>query len=108
MNIIEVDGKWQVVEGELVLHEGSTNAEAWRWLDRHEGSPVSRSEKVSQWMFDAGIHDPWRNVPRSKPKKRFPQRRSPRARHAYRIGKLGAASAVRHLVKDGNPVEQAR
>jgi hypothetical protein len=30
-----------------------TNAEAWRWLDRHEGSPVSRSEQVGEWMFRA-------------------------------------------------------
>jgi hypothetical protein len=47
MNIIEVDGKWQVVEGERVLHVAETNAEAWRWLDRRAGEPVSRSEKVS-------------------------------------------------------------
>jgi hypothetical protein len=41
-------------------------------------------------------------VVRSKGTKR------PRARHAYRLGKLGAASPVRHIVKDGKPVEQAR
>jgi hypothetical protein len=36
-----------------------SNCEAWRWLDRHEGEPVSRSEQTSQWLFDkrAGLLD---------------------------------------------------
>jgi hypothetical protein len=33
-----------------------TNAEAWRWADRYEGEPVSRSEQTSQWWFDTKIN----------------------------------------------------
>jgi hypothetical protein len=51
MNIIEADGKWHVVEGERVLHVAATNAGAWRWLDRCEGSPISRGEDVAEWIW---------------------------------------------------------
>jgi hypothetical protein len=43
-----------------------------------------------------------------RPKGRATRSRAARASRAYRVGKLGAASKVRHLVKDGKPVEQAR
>ena len=29
----------------------ATHAQAWRWIDRKKGEPVSRSEKVSEWLF---------------------------------------------------------
>jgi hypothetical protein len=56
MNVIETAGKWHVVEDGHVLHVAETNAEAWRWLDRYEESPVSRSEKVSEWLSDRMRH----------------------------------------------------
>jgi hypothetical protein len=30
--------------------------EAWRWIDRHEGSPISRSEKTAEWYWDRMVH----------------------------------------------------
>jgi hypothetical protein len=41
MNVI-LDGKWHVIEGGAVLHVAETNAAAWRWVDRHSGSPIAR------------------------------------------------------------------
>jgi hypothetical protein len=38
MNVIELDGRWHVIEGGAVLHVAETNAAAWRWVDRHSGS----------------------------------------------------------------------
>lgn len=29
----------------------STNSEAWRWIERHEGEPVSASEKRAEFGF---------------------------------------------------------
>jgi hypothetical protein len=52
VTVIEIAGRWHVVEGTTVLHVAETNALAWRWIDRREGSPVSRSEKVSEWLRD--------------------------------------------------------
>jgi hypothetical protein len=52
MTVTVIAGRWHVVEGTTVLHVAETNALAWRWIDRREGSPVSRSEKVSEWLRD--------------------------------------------------------
>jgi hypothetical protein len=52
VTVIEIAGPWHVVEGATVLHVAEPNALAWRWIDRREGSPVSRSEKVSEWLRD--------------------------------------------------------
>jgi hypothetical protein len=34
----------------LVPLGDDTNAAAWRWIDRHEGEAISRSEAVSDWI----------------------------------------------------------
>jgi hypothetical protein len=50
------DGAWCVFEGAHTLAGPfESNAEAWRWLDRHEGQPVSRSEAVGEWMFERSV-----------------------------------------------------
>ncbi len=45
------DGKWLV--GERAFEN---NAAAWRWIDRRNNEPISRSEEVGDWSFrkDAG------------------------------------------------------
>ncbi len=30
----------------------STNAEAWRWIDRQTGQPVSRAEDKAEWVWN--------------------------------------------------------
>jgi hypothetical protein len=47
----EADGAWSVVAqtGE-VLASGLTNAEAWRFFDRAEREPISRTEDVTDWL----------------------------------------------------------
>lgn len=47
------DGKWQV--GDQVF---DTNAEAWRYLDRRSGEPVSKAEDRSQWVVDNILNSP--------------------------------------------------
>lgn len=48
------DGRWQVVAGGSVLAGPfETSAEAWRWIDRHSGDPISKSEDRAQWAFDS-------------------------------------------------------
>lgn len=39
------DGLWAV--GDRVF---ATNAQAWRWIDRQEGEPISRAEDVADWV----------------------------------------------------------
>ena len=49
-----------MTEGKHVLAGPfATNAEAWRWIDRQMGQPISPREKVAQWLFDksAGLLD---------------------------------------------------
>lgn len=41
------DGSWIV--GDKVF---ATNAAAWRWIDRQNNEPVSRSEDVGDWVFN--------------------------------------------------------
>jgi hypothetical protein len=31
-----------------------TNEAAWRWIDRQTGSPISRAEVVSDWIWHKG------------------------------------------------------
>lgn len=30
-----------------------SHAEAWRWIDRHSGDPINKSEDRAQWAFDS-------------------------------------------------------
>jgi hypothetical protein len=102
MTIIEVDGKWNVVEGNHLLHVAETNAEAWAWADRrHDGARVSRSRAMTPEQIIRDMQERQQQL-----LKHTKGRKRARARHGYRIGKLGGASPVRHLVRDGKPVEQ--
>lgn len=53
MTPIQRDGKWFAATGEQI-HAGpfTSNSEAWRWIDRHEGDPISRAEKTSDWVTE--------------------------------------------------------
>jgi hypothetical protein len=43
---------WDVVDADsTVMASFTTNAQAWRFVDRREGSPVSRSESVTEWIM---------------------------------------------------------
>jgi hypothetical protein len=33
-----------------VVYPFKTMAEAWRWIDRHEGEPISPAEKKTDWI----------------------------------------------------------
>lgn len=28
-----------------------TNSEAWRWIERYQGEPISKSEERGDWIF---------------------------------------------------------
>lgn len=48
------DGRWQVVAGgEVLAGPFETSAEAWRWIDRNTGDPISKGEDRAQWAFDS-------------------------------------------------------
>jgi hypothetical protein len=48
--VTETRKGWSVVAAGVVLRTFETNAAAWRWIDRQEGDPISRSEVVSDWI----------------------------------------------------------
>lgn len=51
------DGRWQVVDGEKVLaSDFFTCAEAWRWIDRNTGDPISKGEQTADWSWNKGVH----------------------------------------------------
>ena len=54
MKVIQTsDGNWSVIDDNgTILVEGLSNSAAWRWVDRKMGDPVSRSEKVSEWVWE--------------------------------------------------------
>jgi hypothetical protein len=42
-----------VIEGKHVLAGPfETHAEAWRWIDRHDGQAISPHENRSQWSWN--------------------------------------------------------
>lgn len=46
------DSEWLVVDdGRTVAGPFETSAEAWRWIDRYEGEPISRAEQSSTWFM---------------------------------------------------------
>jgi hypothetical protein len=51
MTVTETSGGWSVVAAGVIIKTFSSNAEAWRWIDRHEGETISRSEHVSEWIW---------------------------------------------------------
>jgi hypothetical protein len=49
--VTEENGGWLVILPDGTRLAFTTNAEAWRWIDRHEGETISRSEAVSEWIW---------------------------------------------------------
>lgn len=41
-----------VADDGTVLAVVQTHSEAWRFIDRFEGEPISRAEKTSQFLYD--------------------------------------------------------
>lgn len=53
IDVKQIDGKWFVLrDGKVIAGPLETNSEAWRTADRASGEPVSRSEKVSEWIWN--------------------------------------------------------
>jgi hypothetical protein len=50
MTVTETRNGWSVVVAGVILRTFTTNAAAWRWIDRQQGSPISRAEVVSDWI----------------------------------------------------------
>lgn len=51
MIVTSKGGEWFVTkEGEEVAGPFPTMSDAWHWIDRHEGEPIGRSEKVTDWL----------------------------------------------------------
>lgn len=55
----EQSDQWAVADdGGNVLVDGlQTNAEGWRWIDRHEGDPLSPAQKRSDFWWQNHIDD---------------------------------------------------
>lgn len=51
MTVTETRCGWSVVAAGVIIKTFNPNAEAWRWIDRHEGETISRSEAVSEWIW---------------------------------------------------------
>jgi hypothetical protein len=52
MIVKQTNSGWFVMAGnQQIAGPFATHAQAWRWIDRREGEPVSRSEQVSQNLF---------------------------------------------------------
>lgn len=50
------NGKWVVANrGSVLAGPFETSSEAWRWIDRYTGDPVSRSEKTAEWAWDRSV-----------------------------------------------------
>jgi hypothetical protein len=50
LTVTETRGGWSVVAAGVIMQTFATHAEAWRWIDRQTGSPISRAETVSDWI----------------------------------------------------------
>jgi hypothetical protein len=56
--VINAGNDWHVIDGNgRVIQVFANNAEAWRWIDRQDGTPISRREVVSDWLFHKDISD---------------------------------------------------
>ena len=55
--VIEHNGQWWVATGfgAEIVGPFPTNAQAWRWADRHDGHPVSKSEDTSEWINEKAL-----------------------------------------------------
>jgi hypothetical protein len=53
MTIVQHAAAWFVeADGKRIAGPFPTNSAAWRWLDRYQGDPVSRSEQTEEWLCD--------------------------------------------------------
>jgi hypothetical protein len=51
MQVIETASGYAVTNNDsIIAGPFATHAAAWRWIDRHEGEPISRAEHVSEWI----------------------------------------------------------
>ena len=52
MKVAEIDGAWAAVDdsGTVLACGLDSNAAAWRWIERQQGAPISRSEHVAEWI----------------------------------------------------------
>ena len=83
IEVVQSASGWDVVDSDgKVLASFATNAEAWRFADRCEGDPVSRSENVASWiMSQAGTDQRQGTLTKLKrPSVRDRQRRKRRKR----------------------------
>ena len=44
MTVVKTEKGWSVMQDNRVLIDGLSNEEAWRWVDRHQGTPLSPAE----------------------------------------------------------------
>lgn len=49
MRVVQIDGKWCVVEGDEVLASFQTNEKAWRWVDIRMNEPLGRKQAAHEW-----------------------------------------------------------
>ncbi|WP_313522261.1 hypothetical protein [Shinella sp.] len=47
----QADGFVVTHRGRLLAGPFPTNADAWRWIDRNEGQPISKAEERGDWVF---------------------------------------------------------
>jgi hypothetical protein len=59
LTVTETRNGWSVVGAGFILRTFETNAQAWRWLDRRQGDVISRSEAVSEWIWEKGLRVPF-------------------------------------------------
>jgi hypothetical protein len=52
MTVTQEENGWLVILPDGQRQIFPTNAAAWRWIDRHEGEPISRAENVSEWIWN--------------------------------------------------------
>ena len=47
------DGHYQVTDadGRAIAGPFATHADAWRWLDRQTGEPISKREDIADWSW---------------------------------------------------------
>ena len=56
MSPLKIGDKWFVfythADEDRRVGPFSTNAEAWRWIERCEGQPISKAEARGEWVLE--------------------------------------------------------
>jgi hypothetical protein len=54
VTVDEINGRWfaRVPGDHILAGPFDSHSAAWRWVDRQEGSPISRSEHVAEWIWN--------------------------------------------------------